>query len=291
MRATIEGLKNGKCAIHYNVRNVKALRKVLKKAFPDDKTIADGKEADYYCYDKRQREWLGYTKSELEREKIPSFPLQEFIDDMNKDTFVLPDSWCIKVTKNNSDILTEWKYKVSNGTFYEPANLYLYVKYNGAGIGNSIGFIEITFEQFKQYVLKESTKETTMTKKNRTLKPSEAQEIINAACSTWQCKLAPKWATYIVLKKDITVSESDYQEMRKVCTAEQHKLFDRIFGKDEEIYPDGTPCLIRDGSKNSWYLRYANGKGEFYINGQKSGNSISFEHHMKLDMKNLPVSQ
>jgi hypothetical protein len=34
--------------------------------------------------------------------------------------------------------------------------------------------------------------------------------------------------------RNIEISEDFYKEMRKACTAEQHKLFDDIFGKDVE---------------------------------------------------------
>jgi hypothetical protein len=61
-----------------------------------------------------------------------------------------------------------------------------------------------------------------------------ATDIINIACFTWREKLAKLWATDIILKKKLIISETFYKEMRGACTAEQHKLFDEIFGKDVE---------------------------------------------------------
>jgi hypothetical protein len=66
------------------------------------------------------------------------------------------------------------------------------------------------------------------------LKPSDAQRIIDVACSTWKDKLALWWGTNIVLGKSTEVLEAEYKEMRSACTADQHKLFDEIFGKDVE---------------------------------------------------------
>lgn len=67
----------------------------------------------------------------------------------------------------------------------------------------------------------------------RILKPSDAQRIINIACSSWKNRLAALWAVSIVKNQDIVINESFYKEMRKECTEPQHELFDEIFGKDE----------------------------------------------------------
>lgn len=54
-------------------------------------------------------------------------------------------------------------------------------------------------------------------------------------------------------------------------------------------FSDGTPCLVRDSSGSEWKLRYSNGKGEFYTDCRKSGNTLDWKYVMKLDMHNLPV--
>jgi hypothetical protein len=74
-----------------------------------------------------------------------------------------------------------------------------------------------------------------MNKDNRfpfLLSTDNAQKIISIACSSWKEKLADRWAKTIVLDGTIEITEDFYKEMRKACTAEQHKLFDEIFGKD-----------------------------------------------------------
>ena len=153
------------------------------------------------------------------------------------------------------------------------------------------GGILISYTNFKEDYLE--IKETPKQMKNRKISASNAQRIINIACPSWKENLANKWSKDIVLGNEINVSEEFYQEMRKACTKSQHELFDEIFGKDVEIYPDGTPCLVRNYSRNTdcWQLRYADGKGGFYDVGRKSGESCTWPYHMKLDINNLPVNQ
>ncbi len=67
------------------------------------------------------------------------------------------------------------------------------------------------------------------------LKPEQAKQILDIACNGWKPKLAEKWAVPIVLGNDITIDKSFYQEMRTACTADQHKLFDKIFGADNNL--------------------------------------------------------
>jgi hypothetical protein len=214
-------------------------------------------------------------------------------------------------------------------------------------------------------LFKRSTKEAfdnqnkpeTMT---RTIKYSDAQRIVDIACETWTEILFGKWGKDIVLKRDIEITEEDYQKMRKACTEAQHKVFDDIFGEDKpqfkigdwiiplvpkqkyeqhgrgnkayeiydvdnsgvrtyneikekdgngylgfnecrlateeeikaaNVFPDGTPCLVRDVHNGRWMFAYANGKGGFYNCIEKSGMAYNFEYSMKLDMNNLPVNE
>lgn len=125
--------------------------------------------------------------------------------------------------------------------------------------------IEITFEQFKKYILKQDNMDTTNIDKRFPfyLQPVNAQTIINIACSTWKPKLASMWANNIVLNKSIEISEEFYKEMRNACTVEQHTLFDSIFGKDIEEFPykvndwitiDGVVAKITGINKDSSHI-------------------------------------
>ena len=155
-----------------------------------------------------------------------------------EEEFVLPEKWCVKVTNENKDVVYRWKLENTRCTTYISAGYY--ASYNGLwGIKISNDMTEITFEQFKKYVLKENNMNTTNTDKTFPfhLDPHNAQRIIDIACSTWKSKLASMWAHNMVLGKPVEISESFYKEMRSACTNEQHKLFDYIFGKDVEKCP------------------------------------------------------
>ena len=84
------------------------------------------------------------------------------------DDFILPEKWGVRITKENRDVLTKWvesrpdynkvHYKIT------PIDTFVVNKYCDNTYQhwyNSLPneFIEITFEQFKKYVLKEDSKE------------------------------------------------------------------------------------------------------------------------------------
>lgn len=67
------------------------------------------------------------------------------------------------------------------------------------------------------------------------LTQTQAQDIVIIACSSWREKLAKKWGKELLFNGHVRVSEGFYKQMREACTAEQHQLFDEIFGKDEPV--------------------------------------------------------
>ena len=97
--------------------------------------------------------------------------------------------------------------------------------------------------------------------KTRTIRSEQAQLIIDVACASWKNTLFKKWGKSIVLKKEITIDEFFYQEMRKACTAPQNELFDIIFGKDFKnpykvgdflfVVHDGWNCIPHKAHKKS----------------------------------------
>lgn len=76
--------------------------------------------------------------------------------------FVLPEKWYLKITNDNKDIINNWRRNIIQ---YDNSDCqYETISQNGSG--SSVIFIiqnkdytEITFEQFKKYVLKEETVE------------------------------------------------------------------------------------------------------------------------------------
>lgn len=86
------------------------------------------------------------------------------------ESFVLPEKWCVKRTRNNYKIIndyfnnlgtTESKYSSEEGFIYNcPINHYkqhIYTNIDGFTIGKHEDFTELSFEQFQQFVLKINT--------------------------------------------------------------------------------------------------------------------------------------
>lgn len=76
---------------------------------------------------------------------------------LKETAFVLPSKWCIKVTEENWSVLDN--YFKRSYSFFKLINNYIYVDKNGFNYYNpniNSDYKEITFEQFKQHVLKES---------------------------------------------------------------------------------------------------------------------------------------
>ena len=83
--------------------------------------------------------------------------LPQSLELVESKSFVLPDEWCIKITPENKSIVNTWKSKQEyNDDLYE--NSYRYVQQNGGGSHHN-AYPEITFDQFKKHVLKESVVE------------------------------------------------------------------------------------------------------------------------------------
>jgi len=176
--------------------------------------------------------------------------IEEFVE--MTEGFVLPEKWCIKRDDKNDKIVTDFINNYSESTHcylrYNPENPYLhYVKKSVSSNGQPWNnYTEITFEQFKKYVLK--TKETM-----KTITHTQAQQIIDIACPKWKGTLSERWGRHIVLKQSIAITEESYQEMRKACTSEQNELFDEIFGKDEPKFKVGDWVMYEGSFKAGPY--------------------------------------
>ena len=235
----------------------------------------------------------------------PSLPLTEItfeqfkkyvLKEEDKKEFVLPEKWCVKRTSENYEVINDYFNKGCNINTYEAKNAYMHYPNHRTNVGflngnhsaSNVysGYTEITFEQFKQYVLKT----TPVMDNKRKLTIQNYRKIYNVACPKWKTKLQDMYGKEFAISDEITIPEDDYKQMRIACTSEQHALFDEIFGKDKEIYPDGTPCLVSNHIFGGWFFRYADGNGFYYINGKKSGEVISHIYHQKLDINNLPVN-
>jgi len=141
---TIAQLSNGECAVE-NDGTLEELDKVLTKAFPKDTTSVifnkTFQQNRFFEANDDREHWGWVAKS-----KRPTQSVKLFLKELEgKEDFVLPEKWCIKLTDNNFKEL---------GSHY--ANSEGYHHDNGWWEIEKIeGHTEITFEQFKKYVLKE----------------------------------------------------------------------------------------------------------------------------------------
>ena len=93
------------------------------------------------------------------------FTFEEFKSYFEEE-FVLPDTWYVVVTEENKDVLRKWKFLPSSFLTLKPGNVVGMYKWGGDKITKEWNpkrdegwENEITFEQFKKYVLKENNME------------------------------------------------------------------------------------------------------------------------------------
>ena len=245
---TIEDLAAGRCAL-LNDGTVEELRKILGAAF--------------------------HSSVKWECDQVTSLHIQS-VKDFLEPEFVLPEKYCVKNPNNNkeSQLLYDYtnsleakgvvgKYPYSDGTYFH------YPPYD-IKLGNitcsfpNEGYTEITFEQFKKYVLNQKEEQKMNSRFPKKISQEEGRRIISNVCSEWKEKLLNKWSKDFVLHEFTIVSEYFYTEGRKAannaCNAEHlHNILDDIFGKDEPEYKyeDGELVLVRSSSE--WLLRYTTG--------------------------------
>jgi hypothetical protein len=148
----IKQLREGKIAVRSD-GTVEEIRQVIKEAFPFDKTEPSGQSNYYRSSNLDNNNWMGGNIT-----TIPYYSVKEFLKEKE---FVLPEKWAIKgefSSKRNNRILSEWFSTNSNNCWAISSPEYFYfiednnckrVKYLPTS------YTEITFEQFKKYVLKE----------------------------------------------------------------------------------------------------------------------------------------
>lgn len=76
------------------------------------------------------------------------------------DDFVLPEKWCCKITDESIEIFNNWRISMSKHYLQNKIDKkYPYITNNGSCNYTTIG-TEITFDQFKKYVLKQDVEES-----------------------------------------------------------------------------------------------------------------------------------
>jgi hypothetical protein len=88
------------------------------------------------------------------KEVLKYYPNEKF-----EDEFILPKNWYVEVPNDleNKILLNNWKIKQKYNDDLFENNQYAHVDFQGSGFTNLVlrrNYVEITFDQFKQYVLK-----------------------------------------------------------------------------------------------------------------------------------------
>ena len=152
---TIQDLADGKCAVK-NDGIYKELQTVLKAAYPLTHSWYGLNSSSYYYWTKDNYYW---KNSELNKSNLPVQSVKEFLKMINEKEpeFVLPEKWCIKL--DNIEVVN-YCNKYGKCPPYELADT-LYAHFpsfdNICTTSKEVkkDYTEITFEQFKKYVLKQ----------------------------------------------------------------------------------------------------------------------------------------
>ena len=175
-----------------------------------------------------------------------------------------PGKWYMVCDKFNQEVANEWRRSVA--TSYIDCTVYLgqyfvsecitdgsfyYYSPNIEGDIGYSGYQKISFEQFKEHVLKQPKQSNKMK-----ITPEQAQQIIDMVSPSckWRERLLDLWAKNIVLKQEINVDDSLYKEGYKDASESQRKVLDGIFGKSKEVK---VPDINLSG------FLYDRGRGEY----------------------------
>lgn len=147
------------------------------------------------------------------------------------DTFTLPEKWCIKLTDENIDVLGKWRSDGPLRNFHsceKYIGFYLHTPMNDRNGYNlqrkDDNYTEITFEQFKTYVLKQNNMKT------NTISRTDLGKIHNIACSTWKKKIE-NLGSRNPFSGTIELTQSEVDEMFKAATPDQRPTLVNIFGE------------------------------------------------------------
>lgn len=159
---------------------------------------------------------------------------QDFIKNNTKE-FILPPNWHVVVNKDNIDILSQWRFgkKLSNLLFFNCEHMCgMYHDCNGGyqighdlvkniKVDNVCDFgQEITTEQFKQYVLKETIMKT------QRITKTALKEIYNISCSDYK-KIITDLAKNFPFDDYVEISNEEVTKWFNASSSSQKSLLNK----------------------------------------------------------------
>lgn len=221
-----------------------------------------------YVYYSEPNTWRYATKQEIEEYDRLGKPYDVSI---LKKEFILPEKWYIKVTPENAEILNEWKQKVNPGSYNAEGCRYV----NWAGVGR-MGVKEgeeITFDQFKKYVLKDEIKPKELTVDD--LVEGEIYYVINNN-KEWICEFSgiknnnikssgsiAKFNTYY--SSGLWGTVENYLKNIRIATPEEKKWLNTCIKQDKFIPKEDLDQYNDEGELKVNIPKFEVGKWYKYI--------------------------
>ena len=226
-------MKKEEIYVYVNSSNAAEMKRLLEKYDQpfDDIDVSgfntvSGNNYHYLIFDEHD-EWF----VDCNDNKKVQITLSQLEGILKGDTFTLPEMWCIEVTNENIDVLGNWR---SDGTLQHHklrgnyVGWYLHTPMNNKNGYNlqrkDDDYTEITFEQFKTYVLKQNNMNT------NTISRTDLGKIHNIACSTWKTKIE-NLGSRNPFSDTIELTQSEVDEMFKAATPDQRPTLVNIFGE------------------------------------------------------------
>jgi hypothetical protein len=138
------------------------------------------------------------------------------------------NKWRKSICTNHKTDILKWDHTLVNchhdGSYYFASVVETLLDWDWAK-----GSKEITFEQFKKYILKQETK-TVMSKQILTVSVTDVLEIHSIACINWKETIAGKYLPRVDRNQYITFTQEEVDAMFKAATTTQLPVLERIFG-------------------------------------------------------------
>jgi len=191
---------------------------------------------DYTYYGLINGNFLNYTKETVDTRNAKIITLPE----------PFPEKWYMVCTEENQELANEWRKSVAKqyedytvpigfsflSKHFTDKSFYYTKNLSKEYDKKYIDYSPITFEQFKEHVLKQQKQSNKMK-----ITPEQAQQIIDMVSPSckWKERLLDLWAKNIVLKQEINVDDSLYKEGYKDASESQKKVLDGIFCRSKEV--------------------------------------------------------
>jgi hypothetical protein len=205
--------------------------------------ISDGYgDKSYFYLSGKESFLMEGTHEEISYEDFKKYVLKNEVD------YTIPGTKLPLITKDTLKRCVDWEDRSEDAPF--GGSRRDYISYGSKMFKGHLyilnekqGYIGSNYFMVKLSDIQRLAKEQNFNQKQeenmKKITYQQAQNIIDVACEAWKKELFTIWGQDIIFKRNIEITETFYQKMRKACTAPQNELFDDIFGKDVISYKVG----------------------------------------------------